>query len=140
MARLLRALSFVLLGLHAAHAPGADALARVSNERGVKVVVTPLDLSPAGVDTLEFRVVMDTHAVELKYELTKIALLRDDRGNTYRPTAWQGPSGGHHVSGVLRFAQGREVMKARPAYLELQLEGVAGVPRRTFRWDSSAFK
>jgi hypothetical protein len=77
--------------------------------------------------------------VELRYDLSKIALLRDEQGNTYRPSSWQGPAGGHHVAGVLRFAQGREVMKPRPAYLELQIDGVAGVPRRSFRWDAKVF-
>lgn len=140
MTKLLRALALVALGLQAVSAAGADPLTRTSNERAVKVEVTPLNLSSAGADTLDFRVVLDTHSLELKYDLAKIALLRDDRGNAYRPSSWQGPAGGHHVAGVLRFGQGREIMKARPAYLELQIEGVAGVPRRSFRWDSKAFK
>lgn len=136
MTKLLGAL---VLAIMCTQAASADALTRTSNERGVKVEVTPLNLSPAGADTLEFRVIMDSHTVDLRYDLSKIALLRDDRGNTYRPSSWQGPAGGHHVAGALRFAQRREIMKLRPAHLELQIDGVAGVPRRSFRWDAKAF-
>lgn len=121
-----------------ASSPAAAALTRTSDERSVKVEVTPLNRS-AGADTLDFRVVLDTHSVELDYDLAKIAVLRDDRGNAYRPSSWQGPAGGHHVDGVLHFVQAREIMSPRPAYLELQIEGVAGVPRRSFRWESKVF-
>jgi hypothetical protein len=124
-----------------AFAVGAGAeLTRVSDERGVKVQVTPLNPMSAHAAPLDFRVVLDTHSVNLKYDMAKIAVLRDDRGSTYRPSIWQGPAGGHHIAGVLRFAQGREIMKTQPAWLELQLEGIGGVPKRTFRWDSTAFK
>lgn len=39
-----------------------------------------------------------------------------------------------------RFAQARRIMGLSLAYLELQIEGVAGVPRRSFRWESKAFE
>ena len=132
--------AFALLILVVPAAPGisADALTRSSNERSVKVQVTPLN--PAGGETLDFRVVLDTHSVALDYDLAKISVLRDDRGNAYRPSSWQGPGGGHHVEGVLRFAQRREILSPRPTYLELQIDGVAGVPRRLFRWEARTFK
>lgn len=136
MKTFLALLALVALPLHAATA--ADALTRTNDERSVKVEVTPLNLSTAA-ETLDFRVVLETHSVELDYDLAKIAVLRDDRGNAYRPSIWQGPAGGHHVEGVLRFAQARRIMVPSPAYLELQIEGVAGVPRRSFRWESKTF-
>jgi hypothetical protein len=138
MRKLLAALALMALSTQAAPAIGADALTRTSNERSVKVEVTPLNLT-AGGETLDFRVVLETHSVELNYDLAKIAVLSDDRGNTYRPSNWQGPAGGHHVEGVLRFSQARRIMDPRPGYLELQIEGVAGVSRRSFRWESKAF-
>ena len=49
-------------------------------------------------------------------------------------TAWEGPRGGHHVSGVLRFADARKILASNPKHLELQIDGVAGATR-TFRWN-----
>lgn len=114
-----------------------DALTRTSDERSVKVQVTPLNLSRAA-ETLDFRVVLETHSVDLSDDLAKVTVLRNDRGSTWRPASWKGPRGGHHVEGLLRFAGAREILKPTPAYLELQMEGVAGVPLRTFRWDARA--
>lgn len=138
MRKLLAALALVMLAMQAAPVIGADALTRSSNERAVKVQVTPLN--PAGGETLDFRVVLDTHSVALDYELAKISVLRDDRGNAHRPSSWQGSAGGHHVEGVLRFVQRREIMNSHPGYLELQIDGVAGVPHRRFRWEAKTFK
>ena len=36
-------------------------------------------------------------------------------------------------------SQRREIMSPPPTYLELHIDGVAGVPR-TFRWESRTFK
>lgn len=130
-------LALVALSLEAA--PAGDALTRTSDERSVKVRVTPLNLSQPGA-TLDFRIVLETHAIELDYDLARITVLRDDRGNTYQPESWKGPKGGHHVAGVLRFAQAQKILDPLPAFLELQIAGVAGVPRRSFRWDKSAFR
>lgn len=138
MKKLLAGLALVMLSTQAAPVIGADALTRLNNERAVKVQVTPLN--PAGGETLDFRVVLDTHSVALDYDLAKISVLRDDRGNAHRPSSWQGPAGGHHVDGVLRFTQRREIMSSRPEYLELRIDGLAGVPQRLFRWEAKSFK
>ncbi len=111
-------------------------LTRINDEGAVTVEVTPLNLTGTGA-TLDFQVVLETHSVELDYDLTKIAVLRDDQGNEYTPTAWSGPRGGHHVSGTLQFDNRSGIVKPGLKYLELELRGIAQVPSRMFRWELS---
>lgn len=102
------------------------------------MVVTPLNLGMPG-KTLDFKVAMDTHSVELAYDLTKTAILRINRGREYAPLSWDGGSGGHHLSGKLSFpatdASGQPVLALDVKVLELILKGIGGVPSRVFRWD-----
>jgi hypothetical protein len=112
----------------------ATSLQRTSKERAVTVTVTPLNLFDGG-ETLDFRVVLETHSVNLDYDLTRIAELRDGGGNVHRPASWDGPKGGHHVTGVLRFKDRQRIVAAGTNDLELQISGVAGVASRLFRWN-----
>ena len=48
-------------------------------------------------------VVINTHSVELNYDLTQLAVLRTDRGDEVTPLQWDGAQGGHHVNGTLYF-------------------------------------
>lgn len=109
-------------------------LTRVSDEQAVVVEVTPLNLTDGG-PTLDFQVALNTHAVDLNYDLAQIAVLRDDRGNEYRPATWSGPQGGHHVSGVLSFDGYATIVTPETTSLELELQGIAQVPSRRFRWE-----
>lgn len=111
-----------------------ESLVRVSDEGGVLVEVTPLNLRSPG-EGLDFQISMDTHSVELDYDLLAIATLTDDQGNTYQPTAWDGPRGGHHMSGILGFNSAADILRPGIAFLELELRDIAGVAIRTFRWD-----
>ncbi len=77
-----------------------------------------------------FRVVLDTHAVNLdSYDLTQLATLRTADGEIV-PTGWDAPPGGHHREGVLRFAS----VAPDSNSMELVIRDVAGVPERTFSW------
>ncbi|MBI5955847.1 MAG: hypothetical protein HY871_02495 [Chloroflexi bacterium] len=120
-----------------AKAPAGD-LKRTDNQGAVTVVVTPLNLGMPG-KTLDFKVVMDTHSVELAYDLTKSAILRDNLGREYAPLSWDGGSGGHHLSGRLSLPAtdtvGQPVLAPDVKVLELILKGIGGVPSRVFRWD-----
>lgn len=62
-------------------APAESELTRINDAGSVAVQVTPLNLKGSGA-TLDFQVVLETHAVELDYDLTEIAVLRDDVGNS----------------------------------------------------------
>lgn len=106
-----------------------------AEEASVTVEVTALTLQDTQAATLDFEISLSTHAVELAYDLTQIVVLRDGQGNEYRPTSWEGPTGGHHVEGILRFADRATILQAGVTGLELDLRGIADVPSRLFRWD-----
>jgi hypothetical protein len=61
-------------------------------------------------------------------------VLRDDRGNEYRPTILQEPSGGQYVSGLLQFSDADPILQPDVSRLERELQGIAGVPSRDFEW------
>lgn len=104
--------------------------------RGVMVKVTPLTLLDATAATLDFAVVLDTHSVELNNDLSELAILRDDQGNEFRPATWATEQdGGHHVNGVLSFAERAAILASGVASLELEITGIAGVPSRLFTWN-----
>jgi len=123
----------------AASAPAPDQAARpaantlqFNDEAAVRVEVTPLNLDDPSAATIDFQIAMDTHSVDLNYDLTKIATLSSDAGEEAQPVKWDGPSGGgHHVSGVLSFP----LLRARGPSVTLVLRGIADVPERTFVWD-----
>ena len=125
--------AFFVTVLVAATAVAAQDLTRKSSERSVTVQVTPLNLSP-GPGTLDFRIVLDTHSVALDYDLVRITTLVDDKGNEYRPVSWEGGNGGHHVEGLLKFADREKILISQATFLEMSIAGIADVPSRIFRW------
>lgn len=72
-----------------------------TSEGTVTVTITPKILNPGSV--VVFNVELNTHSVELNYDITKIARLSDDAGNIYQPISCTGGKGGHHIRGVLTF-------------------------------------
>ncbi len=114
-----------------AAAPASDHLTQTNAEAMVTVAVTPLNLNDQSAVTLDFDVAMNTHSVDLGYDLTQIATLSNDSGEQVQPTKWNGPTGGgHHREGTLSFPQ----LKQRGQTLTLILRGIAAVPERTFIW------
>ena len=112
-------------------APASENLTQTNDEAMVTVAVTPLNLSAKSDATLDFDVAMNTHSVDLGYDLTQIATLSSDAGEQVQPTKWNGPAGGgHHREGMLSFPQ----LKQRGQTLTLTLRGIADVPERTFSW------
>lgn len=113
----------------------AEPIAQSNEGGGVTVKVTPLNLSDATADTLEFEVVLDTHSVELNYDIAQLAILRDNLGNEYTPASWAPEqSGGHHVSGKLSFADRATLLQSGVTELSLDVTNVAGLPSRLFTW------
>ena len=95
------------------------------------VAITPLNLSDESAGTLDFKIALNTHSVDLGYDLTQVATLSSDTGEKVQPTKWDGPAGGgHHRQGTLSFPQ----LKHRGQALTLTLRGIANVPERTFTW------
>ncbi len=101
----------------------------------VTVKVTPLTLTTADAATLDFAVSLDTHTVELNYDLAQLAVLTDNLGNEYTPAAWTPEkSDGHHVGGLLSFADRAGIVQADVTELTLNVKDVAGVAERLFTW------
>lgn len=116
----------------AAHAAQADSGSspQISKEGGVMVKVSPRNLA-AGTGAWEFAVVFETHTGALAGDPAQFSVLVDAEGRTHAPLQWVGdPPGGHHRKGVLRFAP----LPGRDGMIELQINGVGGVPTRVFRW------
>ena len=101
-----------------------------SDERGaVAISVTPLELSSTAPEW-KFDVTLNTHSVELDWDMVKTATLVDDGGNSYKPQKWDGALGGHHREGVLIFAP----IVPTPTSVELKIAG--GVePVKNFAWN-----
>ena len=114
----------------------ATAQATQSVEGGsVTVKVTPLTLTDKTATTLNFEVVLETHSVELTYDLAQLAVLRDNLGNEYQPTTWSpDKSSGHHVDGLLSFADRATILQTGVTSLELDVTGIAGIASRLFQW------
>lgn len=94
---------------------------------GVTVSATPQSLAEG--ELWSFKVVFDTHTVELSEDPAQISVLIAG-GNEYAPLAWEGdPSGGHHRAGTLKFS----AVSPRPKNVELIIKGVAGADR-SFSW------
>ena len=111
---------------------------RTDEQGAVVFVVTPVNMDLLGA-TLDFEVVMDTHSVDLGWDLAALAVLRTDSGEEVQATAW--PIGsGHHYSGTLSFpstrADGEPVLDGA-AVLTLTILGT-DVPERVFVWELGA--
>ena len=114
---------------------GVEALTNVGG--GVTVNVARLE----GTDTLAFKVVLDTHAVNLDaYDLGQLAVLRTTEGLEIAPVAWDAPAGGHHREGTLSFPlaaeDGSSLLKTSEGHLVLVIRDVAGVAERAFHWSA----
>lgn len=106
--------------------------------QGQSDIVSSLELDK----NLAFAVVLNTHSVELSsYEVDKISYLRDEDGKEYPAlSGWLSPQdSGHHRSGIIRFAKsdssGNPILKPDADYFELVIKDLAGVAKRSFRWE-----
>lgn len=113
----------------AAYAEDAALATRVSGEDGVKVTVTPVNVS-ANAEAWDFDVTLETHTRDLGGDMVKSSTLIAD-GRQYAPVAWDGaPPGGHHRKGQLRFRP----VKPVPEAIELQIRLTGESMPRSFRW------
>jgi hypothetical protein len=106
-----------------------------NDEQGsVTFAVAPLNLDAPG-ETIDFEVTMDTHSVELSWDLAAQSTLTTDAGRQVVGTSWPGGSG-HHVVGTLSFpaqtADGDPLLAgANTVTLTIRDAGAAA---RTFEW------
>ena len=103
---------------------------QINSEGSVEVEVTLVEISDAS-DSWQFKIVLNTHSVELDQDLTKSTLLFDNKRNQYEPLSWDGaPPGGHHREGVLTFRP----VSPQLSSIELVIKNIDGIPERKFNW------
>lgn len=110
-------------------------MARTDTQGAVEFVVEPLDPNAAG-DTLVFMVTMDTHSVELSWDLASQSVLTTDTGLEVVGSSWSGGNG-HHVEGTLVFpakTAGGQPLLAGANTLTLTIQA-AGADERVFTWE-----
>jgi hypothetical protein len=102
---------------------------QTSDENAVRVDVKPVALVPGKPAVFEIR--LNTHSVNLNYDMVEISSLQDGAGKIYKAVEWKGsPLGGHHRRGTLEFPN----LEGTPQSVKLVIRGVAGVPERSFEW------
>ncbi len=113
----------------------SDELIRTDDQGAVAFSVQPTNLGSAD-DNLKFEVSMNTHSVDLSMDLASLATLTTDKGVSVSGLSWNGPSGGHHVSGTLSFPAsnaGKSILDIATK-LTLTIKNI-DAPERTFTWD-----
>jgi hypothetical protein len=107
---------------------------KLDDQGAVVVEITPLHLNMRN-NTLYFGVALNTHSVDLSMDLAKLASMVIDFNEEIEAEFWDGPSGGHHVSGTLIFSltesEMAELLKSND--LELTLFNVDAA-ERIFYW------
>jgi len=115
--------------------PTTASLAQTDDQGAVVFVVEPLNLNGGG-ETLDFNVTMETHSVDLGWDLAALSTLETDAGARVAAIGW--PMGsGHHYGGTLSFPRvtaGGENLLAGAGVLRLIIHGT-DVPERVFAWD-----
>jgi hypothetical protein len=102
---------------------------KVSDQKDVRLEIIPVKLVPGS--QAQFKISMNTHSIELNYDMVKLSTLKDDRGREYQALKWKGaPPAGHHRSGVLEFTSIARDAKS----ITLRIINIAGVPERIFEW------
>jgi len=115
--------------------PAPESLARTDVQGAVEFVIEPLNLNGAG-DTLDFAVTMNTHAVDLGWDLAALSTLESDAGRRAAAISW--PIGsGHHYGGTLSFprlaADGADFLEGA-SVLKLTIRDT-DIPERVFTWE-----
>lgn len=107
-----------------------EGVVKTNNEGEVTIDVRYLGFKE---NSISFEIVMDTHSIDLdQYDLGQLSLLKDNKGNEYRPVSWDSKAGGHHRSGNLTFSL--TVLADKINKIELTIQNIAGIKERVFEW------
>jgi hypothetical protein len=102
---------------------------QTNDENSVRVDVKPVALIAGKPAVFEIR--LNTHSVNLSYNMTEISTLQDSEGRIYKAIEWKGsPLGGHHRRGMIEFPK----LEGTPQSVKLVIRGIAGVSERSFEW------
>jgi hypothetical protein len=110
-----------------AHAIAFDT--QTNDENAVRVDDKPVALVAGKPAVFEIR--LNTHSVNLNYDMVEISSLQDGGGKIYKAVEWKGsPLGGHHRRGILEFPN----LEGTPQSVKLVIRGIGGVSERSFEW------
>lgn len=113
--------------------PGMQAAQGLTEEKAEAGVTAKVTYANPGEAMPVFNVVLDTHTAGLDgYRFGEIVELRDDAGREYEPVVVSEKGSGHHREATVEF---RDAALFGGRYIELVIEGVAGVEERVFRFD-----
>jgi hypothetical protein len=108
---------------------------QVDKQGSVEIEIIPVKLNYPG-STLDFKVSMNTHSVDLSMNLAELATLSTDTGKTVQATQWDAPAGGHHVSGKLTFPSSVDGAPLLDGVKKLTLTlNNIDAPKRIFVWE-----
>jgi hypothetical protein len=103
--------------------------AQTNDENAVRVDVKPVALEAGKPAIFEIR--LNTHSVNLSYDMVEISSLQDGGEKIYKAAEWKGsPLGGHHRRGTLEFPK----LEGTPQSVKLVIRGIGGVSERSFEW------
>lgn len=109
----------------------AKASVREAEAGGVTVKVTYEN--PSESKKPVFNIAFDTHSVDLdRYKIEDVTVLRDDKGKNYHPDLVSASGSGHHREATIEF---KDPDLSGAKYVELVVEGVAGVDERVFKFE-----
>lgn len=115
--------------------PELASATRMDDQGAIIFEVTPLNLDQT-VESLEFKIVLTTHSIDLSMNLATTATLTTDTGVSVNSTLWDAPRGGHHVEGKLIFPatqDGKSILEG-VGKLTLTITNVDALTR-TFEWE-----
>lgn len=113
----------------------SEDMVRTDNQGAIEFTVQPLNLDSPG-DSLTFEVSMSTHTVDLSMDLATLATLTTDNGTSVQGISWDGPRGGHHVSGTLTFPASIDGKPFLDGARKLSLTIInIDAAERTFNWE-----
>lgn len=107
-------------------------LQRTAETGGVTAAANPVNPSDLAAKSLDFEIAMDTHSGSLDIDFLAVSSLKDHTGSTWKPIAWTGGRGGHHLRGILSFPS----EKLRNAgSLTLTIKSAGGARDLAFIWN-----
>lgn len=108
--------------------------AQNDSQGNITIMITPLNLNNPG-DTLDFEVTMDSDSVDLNMDLAPISTLSNDFNWTVQAIQWNGPRGGHHITGKLSFPSkyDGDSMLVAMAKVTISIKDL-DAPERLFTW------
>ncbi len=108
------------------NAGGNNLVTQSKNAGTVNISITPT----LNNSQYEFNIELNTHSVELNYDLVATSFLTNESGQTIKPSSWEGDGpGGHHRKGQLFFLP----FPSKPKALNLTISGIGG-EGINFRW------